>query len=65
MNGGYHNHLEELIMDNTQIKYWVHGHMHDPVDYTIGETRVLANPRGYAGYEHNAEIFNPGFTFEV
>lgn len=65
LNGGYHNHLEDLIMDNTQIKYWVHGHMHDPVDYTIGETRVLANPRGYAGYEHNAEIFNPGFTFEV
>jgi len=65
LNGGYHNHLEDLIMDNPQIKAWVHGHMHDPVDYMIGSTRVLANPRGYAGYEKQAEIFDPGFTFEV
>ncbi|MEM5434701.1 metallophosphoesterase [Paraburkholderia diazotrophica] len=27
---------------------WIHGHVHDPVDYRIGETRVIANPRGYA-----------------
>ena len=65
LNGGYHNHLEDLIMDNTQIKYWVHGHMHDPVDYVLGETRVLANPRGYAGHERSAENFDPGFSFEV
>lgn len=65
LNGGYHNHLEDLIMDNPQIKVWVHGHMHDPVDYMIGSTRVLANPRGYAGYEKQAEVFDPGFTFEV
>lgn len=65
LNGGYHNHLEDLIMDNPQIKVWCHGHMHDPVDYMLGETRVLANPRGYKGYEHQAEIFDPGFTFEV
>ncbi|MEX3932168.1 metallophosphoesterase [Paraburkholderia phymatum] len=27
---------------------WIHGHVHDPVDYRVGETRVIANPRGYA-----------------
>lgn len=65
MNGGYHNHLEDLILDNPQIKVWCHGHMHDPVDYMVGETRVLSNPRGYKGYEQRAEEFDPGFTFEV
>jgi Icc-related predicted phosphoesterase len=65
LNGGYHNHLQDLIMDNPQIKAWVHGHMHDPVDYMVGETRVLCNPRGYAGHEQRAEEFDPGFAFEV
>jgi Icc-related predicted phosphoesterase len=63
MNGGYASDLSEDILDNENIKVWVHGHMHDPVDYKIGETRVLANPRGYIPYEGDA--FLPGFYFEV
>lgn len=27
---------------------WIHGHTHDPFDYTIGDTRVICNPRGYS-----------------
>lgn len=27
---------------------FIHGHVHDSVDYRIGRTRVLTNPRGYA-----------------
>ncbi|SIT41799.1 conserved hypothetical protein [Paraburkholderia piptadeniae] len=27
---------------------WIHGHVHDSFDYRVGETRVIANPRGYA-----------------
>jgi Icc-related predicted phosphoesterase len=65
MNFGYHSNLTEFIMDHPQIKTWVHGHMHDPVDYMVGETRILSNPRGYKGYEEQAEIFDPGFSFEV
>jgi predicted phosphodiesterase len=65
MNGGYHSNLTEFIMDHPQIKTWCHGHMHDPVDYMIGTTRILSNPRGYAGYEEQAEIFDPSFSFEV
>jgi hypothetical protein len=65
MNFGYHGNLTHFILDHPQIKTWVHGHMHDPVDYCIGSTRVLSNPRGYAGYEEQAEIFDPGFYFEV
>jgi predicted phosphohydrolase len=63
-NGGYASELSELILDNPQIKVWVHGHMHDPVDYMIGDTRVLANPRGYLPWEAD-NGFEPGLYFEV
>ena len=61
MNGGYHSDLSELILDNPQIKLWVHGHTHDPFDYTIGQTRVTCNPRGYVGYEKFADKFTLKF----
>ena len=28
---------------------WIHGHQHESVDYVVGRTRVVANPRGYPG----------------
>jgi len=64
MNGGYVSNLSEFILDNENIKVWVHGHVHHPVDYMIGETRVLCNPRGYPG-ETQSNGFDPAFTFEV
>lgn len=63
-NGGYASDLSEFILDHDNIRVWVHGHMHDPVDYMIGDTRVLANPRGYVPYEEN-NGFDPAFHFEV
>jgi len=64
MNGGYTSDLSELILDFPNIKTWVHGHMHDPVDYMIGDTRVVSNPRGYVGHEDTSD-FDPDFYFEV
>jgi len=49
--------LSEFIMDRPQIKLWTHGHMHDPSDYLVEETRVVCNPRGYVGYEQRAKEF--------
>lgn len=57
MNGGYHSDLSEHILDRPQIKLFCHGHMHQPFDYMIGATRVVCNPRGYAGYEQQAIDF--------
>ena len=57
MNGGYASDLSELILDHPQIKVWWHGHVHSRHDYLIGDTRVLANPRGYKGHEQCAEEF--------
>jgi predicted phosphodiesterase len=61
MNGGYSSDLSEFIMDNPQIKLWTHGHMHDPFDYMIGETRVVCNPRGYQGHDPQADVFELKF----
>jgi Icc-related predicted phosphoesterase len=63
-NGGYASEMSEFILDYENIKVWVHGHMHDPVDYMIGDTRVLCNPRGYIPWEAG-NGFDPAFTFEV
>ena len=45
----YHfvNRLDQQIEDNPEIKLWIHGHTHTQFDYTIGETRVVCNPRGF------------------
>lgn len=61
-NFAYASDLSEFILDNPQIKTWVHGHMHTSHDYMIGDTRVICNPRGYR--EEN-KWFDPKFTFEV
>jgi hypothetical protein len=64
MNGGYSSDLSEFILDHPEIRVWTHGHTHDTFDYTVGDTRVLCNPRGYAGYEERAEEFQV-LEFEV
>lgn len=46
-NRGYFSDLDQLILDNPQIKLWTHGHMHNNFDYMIGTTRVVCNPMGY------------------
>lgn len=51
MNGNYHSDLSDFILDRPQIKLWTHGHTHHVFDYTLGETRIVCNPRGYEGYE--------------
>ena len=38
--------------------------MHDPVDYMIGTTRVISNPRGYIPYEAG-NGFNLLFDVEI
>lgn len=57
LNGGYASDLTNLILDH-QPKFWCHGHMHDQLDYALGETRVVCNPRGYPNQ-------NPDWTPQV
>lgn len=61
VNGAYSSDLSEFILDHPQIKLWTHGHTHHNFDYMIGGTRIVANPRGYDGYEYQADIFKLQF----
>ena len=65
MNGGYASDLTDFILDQENILFWTHGHMHDPSDYMIGQCRVIANPRGYAGYEQRVHEFDPTVGFDI
>jgi hypothetical protein len=48
-------------------RYWLRGHVHKSLDYTIGDTRVICNPRGYPGPGGTRESpnFDPHLTIEV
>ncbi|MDP9808097.1 Icc-related predicted phosphoesterase [Rhizobium tibeticum] len=41
---------------------WVHGHVHQSWDYTLGFTRIVCNPHGYPG---EATGFDPGLVIEI
>lgn len=59
LNPSYASNLEEFIKGNPRIKLWVHGHMHDSFDYTIGQCRVICEPFGYVGENlYNSENYN-------
>jgi len=47
LNGCYASDLSDFILNNDNIKYWCHGHIHTSSDYMVGQCRVLTNPRGY------------------
>jgi Icc-related predicted phosphoesterase len=46
IGGGFCSNLNDFV-ERWKPSVWIHGHLHDPVDYRIGETRVLCNPWGY------------------
>jgi predicted phosphohydrolase len=62
MNPAYATELFDFIMDNQQIVYWFHGHMHNNARYKIGETEVLLNPFGYHAVEKNHEFDKEAFV---
>jgi Icc-related predicted phosphoesterase len=37
----------DSVIADSKIKYWIHGHSHDRVGYTIGNTKIVSNPLGY------------------
>lgn len=59
MNGAYSSHLDQFILDRPEICLWTHGHTHEDFDYHIGNTRIVCNPRGYAGHELRADTWQP------
>jgi len=46
LNVAYYEELFDLIYESN-YKLWVHGHVHNSVDYMINNTNVVCNPKGY------------------
>ena len=65
LDGAYCSDLSNIILDNKNIKYWVHGHTHAHLDYKVGECNVLANQRGYEDYDDSFNQFTGIKHFEV
>lgn len=53
----------EAFVADLRIDLWVHGHLHHASDYTIGNTRVVCNPRGYPDQAYDG--FQPGLVIEL
>jgi predicted phosphodiesterase len=59
LNPGFVSDLSDLM---PEVDLWLHGHVHDGVDYQVGRCRVVANP---AGYVLNRRYAKPDdFAFE-
>jgi predicted phosphodiesterase len=44
----YASDLEKFIANRSaNINLWLHGHIHQPVDYELSGVRIVSNPRGY------------------
>jgi len=70
LNDLYVNSFDYWIENNGPM-LWIHGHVHNSMDYRIGNTRILCNPRGYArkykdGVTRNEnDLFDPTLLLDV
>ena len=62
LNAAYVSDLEKEVLCH-KIAYWICGHCHTAIEYAIGETKVICNPKGYP-HEHG-NGFNPLKTLSV
>ncbi|WP_294264093.1 metallophosphoesterase [uncultured Chryseobacterium sp.] len=53
LSSAYASDLEGFILEYQPL-YWIHGHIHTPKRYTIGETEVICNPHGYISEKYNS-----------
>ncbi|OEY68007.1 metallo-dependent phosphatase [Marinobacter sp. X15-166B] len=65
----HHDALSPAFASNLRalmgrMDVWVHGHVHEPVDLTVGGTRIVANPGGYPG-EYDPPLFTADWTIEI
>lgn len=63
----YASNLENLMHGDNAPAIWMHGHIHTSRDYSVGNTRIIANPRGYplrAGVRENPD-FDPGLVVQL
>jgi predicted phosphodiesterase len=62
LNPGFASDLAYLV--RPPVRLWVHGHTHESLDYVVGGTRVVCNPRGYVPMQPN-HAFDPRLVVTV
>lgn len=62
LNPAFISDLDDLVA-HSGARCWIHGHTHARFDYTLGDTRVVCNPRGYPNEQGVG--FDPGFTVDI
>src|ERR1700754_2337200 len=60
INGGFVSDLSALL---PKADLWLHGHIHDSMDYRVDGCRVVANPAGYLR-NHHVATSRAEFEFE-
>jgi predicted phosphodiesterase len=63
ISGAYASALDNLAA-YSPAKLWIHGHTHDSRNVSLGDVRIMANPKGYSGKQLNPE-FDPELVVEV
>lgn len=54
----YFNKWDDLIERHSNIRYWIHGHVHQHFQCRIGNCDVCSNARGYFWNEEIADYFS-------
>ncbi|WP_294347295.1 metallophosphoesterase [uncultured Sphingobacterium sp.] len=62
LSAAYVTDMEAFILKH-QPSYWIHGHVHDPPRYSIGDTEIICNPHGYINEVYNG--FNNSLIIEL
>ncbi|AYB31936.1 metallophosphoesterase [Chryseolinea soli] len=62
LSSAYASDLESVIL-KYQPRYWIHGHIHTPANYQVGNTTVLCNPHGYINEPYNG--FDKNMIIEI
>ena len=62
-SGFYASDLDQKIINNPNIKFWIFGHTHFNIEKTIGNTKCVSNCKGYKGF--NIEHYNPDKYIQI
>jgi predicted phosphodiesterase len=62
-NAALASRLDDLVLASGAA-LWIHGHVHQRLDYRVGETRLVCNPRGDVS-RRAVQDFDPGLVIEV
>lgn len=68
LSAAYASDLEALV---SKADLWIHGHIHDSIDYQVGKARFVCNPLGYPSIDPDGSwcrenaVFDPNLVVET